>query len=370
MDQEHVDCLVIPPSGTSAPYVGAASRYLTHVGGGGADVSAVFPLRREPAAIATEAGTWSSAQPWCTDLREAEPSHATAVLEKLSEVGLRHHRIGIVGLDDGNVPAGFVDRLMSENPQIKWVDFTTQLDEIRGVKSRQEIAFLGRSAQIVDAAYDAATSALHRGVSENGIWSAAVETLCRMGSELPIRTRWSSGISPGEPSACVPTRPAESGWLFLTEMEAAWGGYRVRGAQPFAFGRPDPAYVELMKLEAEVWGKALHVLRPGLRLSDLDRHVQSVASRVAQTTGVLSDVTCELVVRGGGLGGDWPRLGGAKGPDQPTGDRELVPGVSFTLKAILRSEKRWIAWSDGVVITERGARRLGSADPALRLVDA
>ena len=73
-----IDCLVVPP-GPADTWWGASARYLTHVGGGDAEVAAVFPVAGEPAVVARQVERWLLAQPWCTDLREAGDSFIAGV---------------------------------------------------------------------------------------------------------------------------------------------------------------------------------------------------------------------------------------------------------------------------------------------------
>src|SRR5438093_3922972 len=170
MREHRLDVIVTSQnSGHSTDYQ-ANSRYLTHVGGGGdADVAAVFPLEAEPAAIATSVTRWFRTQPWCTDLREAGCSYAAGALAKLRELNFPNKRIGVVGLRDyvrapeGTAGYGFLKMLMDELRDVEWIDFTREMEDIRIVKSAEEIAFLEKSMELVNAAYDAAVSVLRPG---------------------------------------------------------------------------------------------------------------------------------------------------------------------------------------------------------------
>jgi Xaa-Pro aminopeptidase len=358
MDQDGIDCLIVPPSGGLPGQAGAASRYLTHVGGGGADVSVVFPLHREPAAIAPDAGLWSAAQPWCTDLREPAPSHSSAALIKLKDVTLRRRKIGIVGMAEASV--AFVKGLQEAYPRITFLDFTPQLDGIRLVKSDEEIAFLKRSAQIVDGTYRALADEMQVGVPERQLFAAAAHALSAMGSELPIRIRWASGEQPGRLGSRPRDQNMERGGLLLTDIEAAWGGYRARGSQPLACGEPTPEYADLSRCAIDLWNKTLRDIQPNMRL---DGVLTPFRAKAAQLSPSASGGGHRLLLRGCGLGRDWPRIGGDE-VGEP--DLTLTPGCCFTMSVILESGPRWIQWSEPVVMTERGTRRLGSTEQRLR----
>src|SRR5204863_1462650 len=137
---------------------------------------------------------WSAAQPWCTDLREAAPSHASAALLKLKDVSLRRRKIGVIGM--GEAPVSYLQSLRDALPRVTHVDFTSRLSQIRMAKSDEEITFLKRSAHILDTTYDALKGEAREGISERQLVATAVYTLSAMGSEVPIRIRWANGAKP------------------------------------------------------------------------------------------------------------------------------------------------------------------------------
>src|SRR5207249_12086089 len=136
-----------------------------------------------------------------------------------------------------------------------WLDFTAEMERIRIVKSAEEIAFLERSAQIVDAAYQVAVAHVRPGVMDYEVWGATIEAICSLGSELPVHLPWIGDHRPVRALTRPTFRNVQEGWLFLTAIEAAWGGYRARGAQPFACGQPNRAYHELAAFLADLWNE-------------------------------------------------------------------------------------------------------------------
>ena len=367
MADADVDCLVVPNNTGHSTHFQADARYLTHVGGGGdADVAAVFPLEGEPAAVATSATRWFRAQPWCTDLREAGRSYGEAAVSKLRELRFPSKRIGVVGLRDyvrapeGTAGHGFLTRLLHGIRDVEWVDFTREMEEIRIVKSAEEIAFLEKSMEIVNAAYEAAVSVLRPGVKDYYVWGTAIETICRMGSEIPVHQHWIGDHRP-EHTLTRPTfRDVEKGWLFLSEVEAAWGGYHAQGDQPFACGEPDPMYRELMQLETDVWNETFLHIKPGLAVRELQETAAATAHRLRPSTGRLAGAVTSIVMHGRGLGSDAPIITGP-GTRKHDLERIVAPGWCFVYKPSTRVGDYHIDWGDTVAVTNAGARRLGNA---------
>lgn len=372
MARAEVDCLAVPNNTGHATALQATARYLTHVGGGAhADVAAVFPYDDEPAAVVRGATQWLPAQPWCTDLREPAESYATGVASRLRELSLPHRRVGVVGLQAaGGAPEdtashGFLAHLFEAFPSVEWVDFSPQMAHIRSVKSTEEFAFIEQSVRIVDAAYAAAEQAVQPGLPDRNVWAAAFEAICTLGSELPVHVRWSGDHHPDSRFPGPSLRPVEDGWLFLSELEAAWGGYRARGVQPLACGDPDPRYAELAKLVVDVWNDTADRLGPGITLGELQARVAAAAERHAPRTGSVAGALASLALRGCGLGADLPRIPDAGSRLHP--EQSLVPGWCFTYQIAARAGHYRLRWGDAVAITPRGARRLGNAPPGIRV---
>ncbi|MPZ14554.1 MAG: M24 family metallopeptidase [Chloroflexi bacterium] len=367
MDRDDIDCLVVPNNTGHSTHFQADARYLTHVGGGGdADVAAVFPFSGEPAAVATSAARWIRTQPWCTDLREASRAYGAGVVSKLRELSFPRRRIGVVGLHDyvrapeGTAGYGFMKVLTGAFPGIDWVDFTRQMEEIRIVKSAEEIAFLEMSMQIVNAAYDAAVGVLRPGVMDYYVWGTAIETICRMGSEIPVHQHWIGDHHP-ELTLTRPTfREIEEGWLFLSEIEAAWGGYHAQGDQPFSCGQPDPMYLELMSYEIDVWNETFPHIVPGVTVRELQERVAATARRLSPMSGRIAGATASIVMHGRGLGSDPPIITGP-GTRQRDLERTVAPGWCFVYKPAATAGQYRLSWGDTVVVTETGPRRLGRA---------
>jgi ribosome silencing factor RsfS/YbeB/iojap len=157
MRQQNLDVIVTPQnSGHSADYQ-ANTRYLTHCGGGEPDVAAVFPLEGEVTAIATSAATsWPTVQDWVTDVREARRNYGKAIVDRLKELNVMRGRIGITGLGEvegtrtpeGTIFYGTWKQIRESFPHAELVDATMILDEVRYVKSQEEVDALTKSTEI------------------------------------------------------------------------------------------------------------------------------------------------------------------------------------------------------------------------------
>ena len=360
MDRARIDYVIAPPSVGSTSSVGAAARYLSHVGGGAAEVSLLFPRRGEPIAIARDAGAWITAQPWCTDLREAAPSHSAAMIRALAELGPSVHRIGVVGLYSdrrslGSARFAFVQALASAFPSLELIDVTREVAQMRRPKSAEEVAFLDRSTHIAHVMAERFANEIGKDEDDIRIRRAVVETACGLGSELPVGLRWRDCAMAG--AARESHRGADpSIHLVQGVFDGAWGGYRARSRRVIQMRgstASDPAPVALLR---DLWDSVFAQARPGVTIQQLDRRARETFA--SQHQRVVDSLSAIVSIRGCGLGEDAPSPDrGMEDPDRR--DLALEPGDCITLTVSIATTAIRAAWADPIVITDAGARLLG-----------
>src|SRR6476659_2144903 len=196
MAEQNIDVIVTPQNTGHSMDFQANTRYLTHCGGGGdADIAAVFPLDGAVTAIATTANPrWTTTQEWTTDVREARREYGKIIVERLSELNVERGRIGITGLGEvegtrtpeGTILHGTYKQIREAFPNANLIDATAILDEVRYVKSEEEIDALAKSAAINELAIQAEIEAAQVGVKDWEVWAAVHYAMTRNGSELPV----------------------------------------------------------------------------------------------------------------------------------------------------------------------------------------
>ena len=278
MRQHDLDVIVTPQnSGHSADYQ-ANTRYLTHCGGGEPDVAAVFPLVGNVTAIATSAAPrWPTVQDWVTDVREARRNYGKVIVERLKELNVERGRIGITGLGEvegtrtpeGTIFYGTWKQIREAFPNAELVDATAILDEVRYVKSEEEIDVLTKSMAINELAMVAEIEAARVGVKDWEVWAAVHYAMTRNGSELPIHCFWVSGKNPKRTLTRPSMRLLERGDVIINELEASWIGYRSQGVQPVFVEVIDPVQAELIQVQREIFNRVVESLKPGVTVGEV-----------------------------------------------------------------------------------------------------
>src|SRR5258708_21971017 len=98
-----------------------------------------------------------------TDVRWGGPDLAASTAYNLQERGLGTRRVGLVGM----IPYQRYETLRRVLPQAVFIDFTSQLLELRLIKSQEEIAFQRIGAELSDRAIQALEREARPGNPEN-----------------------------------------------------------------------------------------------------------------------------------------------------------------------------------------------------------
>jgi Xaa-Pro aminopeptidase len=376
MAAQGLDVLVAPQNSAHSTDFQANSRYLSHCGGGGdADVAVIFPLDGAVTAVATSARLrWPNVQNWVTDVREARRNYGRVVVERLRELSPRV--IGIAGLGsgtrtpEGTILHGTYRQIRDAFPAAELRDATELMVEQRYVKSDEEIAFLARSNDIIDAGYDAQIAAARPGASDWLVWAEAMGGMLRAGSELPVHYNWVSGPRPRRTQARPCHRLLQPGDVILNELEASWAGYRAQQDIPVAVGQPDPTYVELMKVQEDLFHTALASLTPGTTLGELAAQCAARAAAITPRTGPAAGAKGVLNMHGRGQGDDGPIITDSARDPGPLGV-QLQERMVFVLKpGVVSADGQYnITWGDTVVVTAQGGRRLGTRPHGLVIAE-
>jgi Xaa-Pro dipeptidase len=366
MARRGIDCLLLPANTGRWEQLQADSRYLSSIGGFATEVFTVFPLDREPTAyIFNRASWWKQAQHWVQDVRDGRNRWGENAIERIKELGLEKGTIGIAGLaglfraPEGIIPFSSVKAIQDAFPQAKLVNATEMMQEIRAVKSAEEISFLERSAVIIEKTIEAMVQTAAPGIREKELYGAMVHAMLANGGELPTLFFLSAGPDISN-SSFVPTDYViQPGDRIINEIEAKYGGYAAQAVSPVVIGQPPEEYQRMIDVSRACFETILHNMKPGA------------------TFGWLFDIYRETVERHGegkylwnhpmmharGLGDDGPALLGDKDLDRFS-KIPLQAGMGFILKPQVRAAqgKGRASIGDTVVVTESGARRLGKRE--------
>jgi Xaa-Pro aminopeptidase len=361
MEKADLDAVIALPTQGHWDQFGADTRYLTQIGGFQTEVGVVFPREGEVTAVVrgpNEVEWWGLAQDWVKDIRPSRRSYGEPVIQRLKEA--RAQRIGVVGLQglvrapEGVVSWGSYEKIRGALPNVRFENATDLMQEVRSVKSAEEVSFIEKASHIIGDAIEAMIREARPGVPESYLIGAMLNEIARKGGE-PI-TMLLFGAGSGEvpwAQRVVTSRPLKTGDLINTEVEAKYGGYIAQALQPVSLG-PPPADIEKMYDATKViFERMLKFVRPGVSFGEVVAFYQEEVKASGYDPG-------DALMHGRGLGEDAPMLWGAIREFREA-QGKLKEGHVFILKPAAKKGdmKDSIRAGDTVVIEAGGARRLG-----------
>jgi len=364
MKKANFDSLIALPHEGHWDQFGCDTRYITQIGGTQTEVGCVLPLDADVTAVVrgeNEIEWWGLAQDWVTDIRPSRRSYGEPVIERLKEV--RAERVGVIALSgmvrapEGVVPWGTFEKIRTALPNVKFDNATAVVQEVRAVKSAEEVAFIEKAAEIIGHANEVLIAHAKPGVGEHELIAEMLREIVRRGGE-PITMMLFGTGGPEVPWAqrVFTTRRLKPGDLINTEVEGKYAGYIAQALQPISLG-PKPKELEkIFDATKVIFDRMVKFVKPGITFGAVAKFYQDeVAAAGYEPDGAL--------MHGRGLGEDAPMLWGAR-KDFPEKDQQLKQGHVFILKPACKQGfmRDSIRAGDTVAIEASGARRLGKRD--------
>ncbi len=198
-----------------------------------------------------------------TDVRWGGTDIAAATANNLQERGLAQSSIGVMG----TIPFKHYEIIRQALPHATLLDFTPQMQQLRLIKSDEEIAFLRKGAEFSDMAIEALEREARPGITEHELAAIVEGAYLGLGGKTHIHYMATTPMH--NPTVCVPAqqqsnRVIEKGDVLITEISAHYHGYPGQILRPFAIGAaPTPEYKWMYEVAADVYLRIASVIRDG-----------------------------------------------------------------------------------------------------------
>ena len=241
-------------------------RYLLHVE---TQIGAVglFPLVGEPTVwnapshMNRPTNMLLSTQQWTNDIREGTPWPVIA--SELRARGLERSKIGMVGFSSTiqTTPTLLYDDVVTMRelmPHATFVDASWIIQEMRMVKSEEEIGMLREAGKIARKVIDAMINTAAVGRTEADVYAEMIRTQIANGAEPNIFNLLASGpvehprlelwhLLHGSEQPLTPSmRPLKAGDIIVAEWHTKYGGYRCHTEYTVYLGKKAPP--ELLRI--------------------------------------------------------------------------------------------------------------------------
>lgn len=371
-----LDALIIWGSDRSWNQTAANLRYVTHIGERGV---AIFPLDGEPLYLGGPKFSyryWEECQHWVKQIRPYEGPQG--IVEAIQELNLEKANLGIVGhwgaLQQDVILYREYAELLKRLPAANLVETTPLLEEIRLIKSQEEIQFLREAARLGDLMLEALLQAARPGAKECDLYASMVQAEIANGGEYPSMILMDSGPFPNpfaqkRPPAVPTTRPLQRGDLVITEYHACYGGYLAGVERSISLGKPRREFKELYGVCLQSFEEGVSKMYPGTPLGEV---VEAFRAPVHRSGMAYSE--CGL--HGHGLSS--PEFPTVTTPPETGGLLSQIPPVALQANMVFGTNidlynPRWrqdagLMLGDTIWISPEGPRRLGQSSLELLVV--
>jgi len=216
------------------------------------------------------------------DVRCYWPSAPGAVAEEVRRRGLDRAGIGVVGLAT-SIPHGQFEELRRLLPEAGFKDLGRRLDQIRWIRSEEELGWLRRSAELTDRACELLEARIRPGLSEHDLVTTIHEAFLPEGGQAGLH--FLAATSMADPDRFVPWqfptgRVLRQGDVVITEITVSWWGDAAQIHRPFAVAaEPTERYRELYEAALQCFQRVRAALRPGASSQDAVEAAEVIAER-------------------------------------------------------------------------------------------
>jgi Xaa-Pro dipeptidase len=321
---------------------------------------AVLPAQGDPSYVGDPLWGLSRAEAagWIGDLRLTQtPGEEVAAI--LASHGLGRGRIGLVGIADAGSSL-HVQALVAAAGGAEFVDATDLFDDIRSIKSEEEIANLRRTSDILRTVFGALAAEIRPGVPEYDVLAEAHRLARQFGCVDGIALMGRPPFRYFGAGSNIAIQPDD---VIVIDLE--WGGpsgYWLELRRCFSFGEPSVRVKRFWELRCETFEACVAAIKPGADSDGI------LAARDAVYAKYGYPPASGLRYSAHGIG-----LDSLEPPWVPGKSRVLREGMVLSLHPDIAIEDPaelallgGVSIADNVLVTPAGAERL--TDPEIEWV--
>ncbi|MDQ3890429.1 MAG: Xaa-Pro peptidase family protein [Actinomycetota bacterium] len=233
-----------------------------------------------------------------------------------------------VAADVASLPGSLATALGRRGVDI--LDVGPRLRRARAVKDPDEIEAIRAAVRLADAGQAAARAELTAGRSELELWSRTREAIeTEAGGRVPLLADFVSGERTAGIGGPPSRREVKQGDLLLVDLVPRRDGYWADSCATVALGDPPAEARGAHEAARRALERAVSLLRPGVRVADVDREARSVVEAA---------------------GGAYPHHSGHGVGTATHEEPRVIPGTDRVLEAgmVVALEPGWYAESWGV----------------------
>lgn len=268
----------------------------------------------------------------------------------MSEVGVSQ-----LGFESNSVSFGTFKSWEKALSSVEWIPLEQSLDELRMIKTPEEISKIRRACELTDVAFDHILRMVQPGVTEYEIQLDLEFFIRRNGAKMAFEPIIVSGVNSARPHGKATEKPLELGDFITFDFGAELDGYCADMTRTVVVGKASDRTKEVYNQVLKAQLASMEMMKPGVVCEDVDAKAREVFDEI----GLAKYFGHGL---GHGLGvlvHDPGRLGkGSKTVLQPGHVFTVEPGVYIEGFGGCRIEDDVVITDTGIDILNRSTKEL------------
>ncbi len=212
------------------------------------------------------------------------PSHGLWALisERLKALGLRR-----IGFESQEMTVDQHQRLAAAlSPELTLVPTAALVEELRIIKSAEEVALLRAVASIAGRAFDRVRSAIRPGLRERDVAFLLEQTFRELGADGPaFETIVAAGERGALPHGRASDRVLEHGDMVVVDFGATAAGYHSDTTRTIVIGEPTTEQARVIEAVRQAQLASMALMNPGVTADAVDRRAREVLAGEAHAFG-------------------------------------------------------------------------------------
>ena len=285
-------------------------------------------------------------------------------------MGLEKKNIGVVGFGSFQsricpdvVTFRFYSRLLEALPEAKFSDAGGLMEEVRLIKSEEEIEFLEKASELAYLIYQTMVESARPGVKECEVIANMIRAHVANGGEED-HILLDSGAPPLLHGRYEPTtHRLRKGDVIIVEYHGRYAGYLIAVEHSVSLGEPGKEFREIHHVSEECFHQGVEKMRPGALFGDVIEAFRAPARKAGMGWvelgihghGISSPEFPTTVF--GGSGGIWHEHGMAKIP-QVVLEENMLFGTNVDLHNPKWRKDTGLMVGDTILVTKNGPRKM------------
>lgn len=264
-----------------------------------------------------------------------------------------------IAIEKAHLTVERLERMESLFTDANFFRLDEQLNQMRNIKSEDELEKLRKAAQLADLAVEIGCKEIAEGKTELEVLMAIEFEMKKNGAEkMAFETMVLSGKKTASPHGKPGDRKIEAGDFILFDLGVSYQGYVSDITRTVAFGEPTDEMRQIYETVKNAQQAAIDRVKPGVKAMEIDK----AARDVIEEAGYGEFFTHRI---GHGLGisvHEYPSLTG-------TNELPLEEGMVFTIEpGIYDPEVTGVRIEDDVVVTAEGVEVLSKFPKELQII--